>query len=135
MAGHRWQEQAACKGCTELFFPDKGDMKSTFEAKKVCATCPVRVECLEFALENGETVGIWGGMGGAALEEERNRRRRAQVSDPDDARHRMTVDEIESALDRVRTEIVRTDDAFLLERVAIETMSRDELLLLGPVRA
>ena len=35
---------------------------STREAKKVCLTCEVRGECLEYALMNDERFGIWGGL-------------------------------------------------------------------------
>jgi WhiB family redox-sensing transcriptional regulator len=42
------------------FFPEKGG--STREAKKVCLTCDVRSECLEYALEHDERFGIWGGL-------------------------------------------------------------------------
>lgn len=31
-------------------------------AREVCDVCPVREPCLEFALEQGETAGIWGGQ-------------------------------------------------------------------------
>ena len=51
----------------EAFFPEKGG--STREAKKVCMACEVRVECLDYALENDERFGIWGGLS------ERERRR------------------------------------------------------------
>lgn len=34
----------------------------TEEARAICMTCPVRDECLNYALETGETVGIWGGL-------------------------------------------------------------------------
>ena len=44
----------------EAFFPEKGG--STREAKKVCLTCDVRDECLEYALMNDERFGIWGGL-------------------------------------------------------------------------
>jgi len=44
----------------EVFFPEKGG--ATAAAKAVCAGCPVRVECLEGALERGERHGIWGGL-------------------------------------------------------------------------
>lgn len=43
----------------EEFFPEKG--ASTSQAKRVCASCPVRAECLEYALDRGERYGIWGG--------------------------------------------------------------------------
>ena len=35
---------------------------STREAKRICGECPVRAECLEYALEEDERFGIWGGM-------------------------------------------------------------------------
>lgn len=43
----------------ELFFPEKG--ASTRSARSVCAACPVRAACLEYALTNNELVGVWGG--------------------------------------------------------------------------
>ena len=56
-----WQEQALCAQTDpEAFFPEKGG--STREAKRVCLTCDVRGECLEYALHNDERFGIWGGM-------------------------------------------------------------------------
>ena len=63
-----WTELALCAETDpEAFFPEKGG--STREAKSVCRSCEVRAECLEFALENDERFGIWGGMS------ERERRR------------------------------------------------------------
>jgi WhiB family redox-sensing transcriptional regulator len=41
------------------FFPDKGGSVAT--AKRICATCDVRQDCLDYALTNGEKYGIWGG--------------------------------------------------------------------------
>ncbi|MEV0868408.1 WhiB family transcriptional regulator [Brachybacterium paraconglomeratum] len=56
-----WQERALCAQTDpEAFFPEKGG--STREAKKVCISCEVRAECLEYALENDERFGIWGGL-------------------------------------------------------------------------
>lgn len=56
-----WQERALCAQTDpEAFFPEKGG--STREAKKVCVSCEVRAECLEYALENDERFGIWGGL-------------------------------------------------------------------------
>ncbi len=56
-----WMEKAACKGVgPELWFPlGKAD---TTEAKAVCADCPVREECLEYALRFRIKVGVWGGL-------------------------------------------------------------------------
>src|ERR1035438_3986155 len=56
-----WQDQALCAQTDpEAFFPEKGG--STREAKRVCRSCEVRAECLEYALENDERFGIWGGL-------------------------------------------------------------------------
>jgi WhiB family transcriptional regulator, redox-sensing transcriptional regulator len=68
-----WQERALCAQTDpEAFFPEKGG--STREAKRICAGCEVRAECLEYALENDERFGIWGGM---SERERRKQRRRA----------------------------------------------------------
>ena len=63
-----WQDQALCAETDpEAFFPEKGG--STRDAKRVCRVCPVRAECLQYALDHDERFGIWGGMS------ERERRR------------------------------------------------------------
>ncbi|MCF6744498.1 WhiB family transcriptional regulator [Blastococcus sp. KM273128] len=63
-----WRIDALCAETDpEAFFPEKGG--STRDAKRVCTGCPVRAECLEFALANDERFGIWGGLS------ERERRR------------------------------------------------------------
>lgn len=66
-----WQDQAACTGMgNDLFFPERGDPNAdTAAAKAVCAGCPVRQECADYALTNRLTFGIWGGLS------ERERRR------------------------------------------------------------
>lgn len=59
--GQEWQERALCAQTDpEAFFPEKGG--STREAKRICAGCEVRSECLEYALEHDERFGIWGGL-------------------------------------------------------------------------
>lgn len=66
-----WQDQAACLSADpDLFFPERGSPGDS--AKRVCVTCDVRLECLEYALANGERYGIWGGL----TERERTRLRR-----------------------------------------------------------
>jgi WhiB family redox-sensing transcriptional regulator len=52
-----WADRAACKGLTELFFPEHGEPAD--EARKVCQTCPVQAECLEAGM--WEQHGVWGG--------------------------------------------------------------------------
>lgn len=66
-----WQERALCAQTDpEAFFPEKGG--STREAKRICAGCDVRAECLDYALAHDERFGIWGGLS----ERERRRLRR-----------------------------------------------------------
>lgn len=68
-----WQERALCAQTDpEAFFPEKGG--STREAKRVCVSCEVRSECLEYALANDERFGIWGGL---SERERRKLKRRA----------------------------------------------------------
>ena len=63
-----WQERALCAQTDpESFFPEKGG--STREAKRICISCDVKDDCLEYALANDERFGIWGGLS------ERERRR------------------------------------------------------------
>jgi WhiB family redox-sensing transcriptional regulator len=55
-----WMLEGACRGHDpERFFPTRGT--STALAKAVCARCTVRGPCLEFALQDPSTPGIWGG--------------------------------------------------------------------------
>ncbi len=56
-----WMTKAACKGePVQTFFPERG--RGVARARELCATCPVRTECLSYALEEPELLmGIWGG--------------------------------------------------------------------------
>jgi WhiB family transcriptional regulator, redox-sensing transcriptional regulator len=57
----RWRELAACRGTDlNLFFPVRGE--SAEPARQVCAACPVRQPCLDYAVSNAITDGIWGGL-------------------------------------------------------------------------
>ena len=68
-----WQSDSLCAQTDpEAFFPEKGG--STRDAKKICTSCEVRSECLEYALENDERFGIWGGL---SERERRKLRKRA----------------------------------------------------------
>ena len=69
-----WHDRALCAQTDpEAFFPEKGG--STREAKKICEGCPVRAECLAYALAHDERFGIWGGLS----ERERRRLKRLAV--------------------------------------------------------
>ena len=57
----RWRELAACRGThLEVFFPGRGETAGP--ARQVCAACPVRQPCLDYAITNRITHGIWGGL-------------------------------------------------------------------------
>lgn len=69
-----WTAGALCAQTDpEAFFPEKGG--SVRAAKATCLACPVRAECLDYALERGERDGVWGGL----TELERRRLRRARA--------------------------------------------------------
>ena len=61
-----WHESAACRGIDpELFFPvgvTGPAAAQTRAAKAVCGRCPARERCLAYALDTGQTAGIWGGQ-------------------------------------------------------------------------
>lgn len=59
-----WQQQAACRGQdTDLFVGDSNAGARYYDvARRVCAVCPVVDECLQYALDNGISMGLWGGM-------------------------------------------------------------------------
>jgi WhiB family redox-sensing transcriptional regulator len=74
-----WRNGASCRDVDpDLFFPigTTGQAIDQIEAAKaVCAACPSRVPCLEFALATNQESGIWGG---ASEDERRALRRRRQ---------------------------------------------------------
>lgn len=65
MATMDWRHRAACRELDpELFFPvgvSGPSILQTAEAKAVCFGCPVKAECLEWALRTGQDAGVWGG--------------------------------------------------------------------------
>ena len=68
LAPQLWADQAACRGSeASLFYPsesqERKDVRIEREqmAKRICAGCNVREECLNAALERRESYGIWGG--------------------------------------------------------------------------
>jgi WhiB family redox-sensing transcriptional regulator len=65
----QWQQSAACRGeAASSFYPplhfERKELRLARErvAKSICALCPVRQDCLSFALRTAEPHGIWGGL-------------------------------------------------------------------------
>lgn len=61
-----WRDNAACQYVDpDLHFPitnTPSGLAQLDDAKRICAGCPVRETCLEWALTTGETTGVWGGL-------------------------------------------------------------------------
>ncbi len=64
-----WKHDALCRGeQRRYFFPpswsERRDEKERRErqAKALCQQCPVRSDCLDFAISTNESFGIWGGL-------------------------------------------------------------------------
>lgn len=72
-----WREAAACRGMdASIFFPDSEE--DAGPARAICAACPVREECLDFALTSRQDEGVWGGL--TETERRRLRRRRQDAA-------------------------------------------------------
>ncbi|MFH9432886.1 WhiB family transcriptional regulator [Streptomyces rochei] len=60
-----WREHAACRTeDPDLFFPIGSTGPAALQAeqaKAVCRTCPVQEQCLRWALDTGQSIGVWGG--------------------------------------------------------------------------
>ena len=70
-----WYKQAACNGVSGDLFFEESVRRLVIEAKSYCRVCPVRIDCLEHAIQE-EEIGIWGGM--TTTERRRERRRRVR---------------------------------------------------------
>ena len=77
-----WQDRAACRGRdVVLFFGPDGERQPEREnrerrAKELCASCPVQLECLGYAVSRPEKYGTWGGLNEDERSAERRRRMR-----------------------------------------------------------
>jgi WhiB family redox-sensing transcriptional regulator len=62
-----WRQHAVCREeDPELFFPighTGPALRQIEDAKAVCRRCPVRSDCLAWALDSGQDAGVWGGLG------------------------------------------------------------------------
>jgi len=73
-----WMADAPCQGLTDLFFvePRQPGMNAAVEkAKAICAGCPHKLPCLEYAIDNNEDHGIWAGRNRTELQAIRRRRK------------------------------------------------------------
>jgi WhiB family transcriptional regulator, redox-sensing transcriptional regulator len=74
-----WRAEGACRTADpDLFFPVAVGAvanRQIAKAQRICAGCPVRQQCLDFALRTPEPAGVWGGT----TPEQRTRARRARA--------------------------------------------------------
>lgn len=74
-----WQNDALCREVDpDLFFGDRGDDSTVADAIKVCEMCPVKAQCLEWALsysERADMYGVFGGLGSVKRQEIRDTRK------------------------------------------------------------
>lgn len=76
-----WLDQAACRTVhTSIFFPGRGETGNIAKAKAVCADCPVKHECLAYAIRTNQQVGVWGGESGRSLRALRHEYSRSDVA-------------------------------------------------------
>jgi WhiB family redox-sensing transcriptional regulator len=55
-----WQADAACSGAgPSPWFPGRGE--DLEPGRRLCRPCPVRLDCLEYALAQDDVTGVWGG--------------------------------------------------------------------------
>lgn len=78
VANMPWFTDAACATTTDpdAWFPNPKDIDVTDMAVAICTGCPVREQCLAYAVEHGIEYGIWGGL--TATERTRQRRDRTR---------------------------------------------------------
>lgn len=58
-----WRNKAACADADiDLFFPVSNQNNAYDAGRQYCARCPVRTECLDYALRSGSWHGLYGGM-------------------------------------------------------------------------
>ena len=71
-----WMRRGACRGLgVDAFFAE--DKATQAGARAVCEDCPVRAECLDFALGDRTVTGIWAGTDDRQRRAIRRERRRA----------------------------------------------------------
>ena len=59
--GQGWRRFALCLGHpSDLWYPAESDGGA--QAIAICSACPVRLDCLRWAVEHRELEGIWGGI-------------------------------------------------------------------------
>lgn len=77
-----WNLRAACLGAPEaIFFPTVGENDAYDISRPICQACPVRPDCLDWALATNQRFGMLGGLTPAERRAvRRDRRQEGQAS-------------------------------------------------------
>lgn len=75
-----WTDALCAQTDPELFFPEQGRTNDAELAKWICARCPLVNQCREWAIATGQDHGVWGGLSGRQLQQERRQRQRQEVT-------------------------------------------------------
>jgi WhiB family redox-sensing transcriptional regulator len=122
MNDHAWQDNAACPaviratGDLDLFFAPPEDIERVDLAKRTCNRCPVKIECLDVALDRGDEYGIFGGLTPYERVEARRKRQ-----------NRANKDHVEAAMRHQRVHLTVAERRELTRRAVIEGMPVEEL--------
>lgn len=62
-----WADHGKCVGDTDLFYNNEDEPRAVRrrkeeKAKRLCESCPVRVDCRRHAMSHRELYGVWGGL-------------------------------------------------------------------------
>jgi WhiB family redox-sensing transcriptional regulator len=88
-----------CKGLTDFFYPNKPSSEVAL-AKAVCNgldgtwVCPMRDQCLKYAIDHHEAYGVWGGTSERdrrKIQRARNRYRNSNIYNMEDVRFPVKV--------------------------------------------
>lgn len=87
VADQSWRQLGECVGMDpDFFYPSEIEGRATnsfvAEAQRVCAGCPVRAACGEYAIRANEKQGVWGGLSAVERRRIRSRRRVAPAEYP-----------------------------------------------------
>lgn len=74
-----WRDDASCAQVGgDGWFPENGNVST--KITDMCHECPVREACLQYALDNHEVFGIWGGLNYKSRRKLRKQNARAEAA-------------------------------------------------------
>jgi hypothetical protein len=56
------REVVPCTNDPDLFFPEQGGAGGINHIRRICAGCPIVLQCAEYGIDNEHFFGIWGGL-------------------------------------------------------------------------